>query len=69
MFFYRHKIEKLIELQKEKNRANREKESYYDEEMKLGFKDVLAVIISAMIVFGPIILVLIAIALWAVLTM
>lgn len=70
MLFYRKKIERMIEIQREKNETRYPKGSFNeDEEIKLGFKDYLAVIISALIVFGPIFLVLISIILWAALTM
>ena len=59
-----------MELQREKNKARYPKGSYNEEEdVKLGFKDILAIIISATIVFGPIFIVLILIVLWAAFTM
>lgn len=70
MLFYRKKIERMIEIQREKNATRYPKGSFNEEEeINLGFKDYLAVIISAFIVFGPIFLVLISIILWAAFTM
>ncbi|SES76067.1 hypothetical protein [Anaerobranca gottschalkii] len=59
MLYQREKIEKILQIKKEKAEAIKKSRGYsedYDE--KLTFDDILAIIISATIVFGPIFLVL-----------
>ncbi|SHK10561.1 hypothetical protein SAMN02745227_01521 [Anaerobranca californiensis DSM 14826] len=59
MLYQREKIEKILKAKKEKAEAIKKSRGYsedYDE--KLTFDDILAIVISATIVFGPIFLVL-----------
>jgi hypothetical protein len=59
VFYQREKIEKILQIKKEKAEAIKKSRGYsedYDE--KLTFDDILAIVISATIVFGPIFLVL-----------
>jgi hypothetical protein len=59
VLYQREKIEKILKAKKEKAEAIKKSRGYsedYDE--KLTFDDILAIVISATIVFGPIFLVL-----------
>lgn len=57
--FYQKKIERILNRQKEKGEEDSKLHGSYghdEEELELEYKDVLAIIISALIVFGPILL-------------
>lgn len=64
---YQRKVDRAMEWLKNKNKtqnnkySDKEKWEYESGDMKLGKKDIVAIIISALLVFGPIILALIGI--------
>lgn len=59
MLYQREKIEKILKIKKEKAEAIKKSRGYSDDyDEKLTFDDILAIVISATIVFGPIFLVL-----------
>lgn len=60
MLFYRKKVDRMLKFQKEKAEedAKRYPVSNDSESMKLTSEDIVAVILSALLVFGPVALVL-----------
>ncbi len=61
--FFQKKIERIVAFQREKAKEASKQYAHMepDEDFKLDFKDIIAIILSAFIVFGPILLVLIGI--------
>lgn len=62
MLFRKKKVEQILEMQRERSLESSEQYNFRDEidevPEKLTAKDVLAIVISALLVFGPIALVL-----------
>jgi len=60
---FQNKIDRAMKWLKEKNRSSEDKlQEIAREELRLGSKDIMAIIISAALVFGPVILILFIIA-------
>lgn len=60
MLFYKKKVDRMLKFQKEKAEEEAKQYPVSDEtdSMKLTFEDIVAVILSALLVFGPVALVL-----------